>query len=412
MRDKKTKIYCGILITGALFAPVVAWAQLEITEIMYDVSGTDTGREWIEVRNTGEVDEDLTTWKLFEANTAHKITAVGGATLASGVFAIIADVPDKFLADHPGFSGLIFDSVFSLSNSGETIALRDSMAVDLDTLVYDPAWGASGDEFSLQKTADGRWVAAVPTIAAATVATQSEVPPAAEEVVTSSTPTPASSAVENIAYAAYASQSIVNTDPDTIDLQVSSGRDRLGFTGIPLQFKAKIKKALGATSTLEHAWSMGDGVLQYGQTIWHTYVFAGDYSVILNSRTKQAEAVSKVRVRIIDPELSIPVATPEYIDIRNAGTYEVNLGEMILMTGQKRFFLPPDTIVDSQKTIHLPASVTHFYDIDAGVLLVTPTRKVVAEYRPHPEPLISLPVGMTADGLRERLIHALNTNMI
>ncbi len=417
MRDKKTKIYCGILITGALFAPAVAWAELEITEIMYDVSGTDTGREWIEVRNTGEVAEDLTTWKLFEANTAHKITAVGGATLAPGSFAILADTPDKFLADHVGFAGLLFDSVFSLSNSGEAIALRDSAGVDRDIVTYDPAWGAAGDELSLQKTADGRWVSAMPTVVAATVVAESQTPPTTEEAPSSSTSTTSSgsssqTSTEKIEYTSYSSQSVANTDPDDIDLRVSSGRERLGFTGIPLQFQAKVRKTAGASSTLEHMWSTGDGAMLYGQTIWHAYAFAGDYSVILNSRSKQTEAVSKVRVRIIDPDISITDASSEYIEIHNAGKYEVNLGDMVLKTRFARFFIPPDTIVDPQGTIRLPSVVTHLFDMRETVWLATPAGKAIAEYNQNQGPLIGLPEGMTADSLKERLVHALKSDMI
>src|SRR4051812_27298350 len=96
-----------------------ALAQVVINEVMYDLPGTDTGREWIEVYNGGSSSVDLSGWKLFEASTTHALTNVsGGTTLSAGGYAIIADDASKFLIDWPSFAGTLFDSVFSLSNTG------------------------------------------------------------------------------------------------------------------------------------------------------------------------------------------------------------------------------------------------------------------------------------------------------
>ena len=83
------------------------------SEVMYDVSGTDSGREWIELQNTGSTPVDLTSLKLFEANTNHSLVeSQGSATLAAGGFAIIADDPAKFKVDWPNFAGVISTVVF------------------------------------------------------------------------------------------------------------------------------------------------------------------------------------------------------------------------------------------------------------------------------------------------------------
>src|SRR3989304_2670367 len=97
--------------------------NLLINEIMYDISGTDDGREWIEVYNAGLGDVDLSALKLFENETNHGITAVASAIVPAGGFAVIALDPEKFSVDWPEFPGLVFDSTFSLSNTGEDLAL-------------------------------------------------------------------------------------------------------------------------------------------------------------------------------------------------------------------------------------------------------------------------------------------------
>src|SRR3989344_884086 len=126
-------------------------AQVAITEIMYDLSGTDTGREWIEIQNTGSDEVSFSKLKLYEANTNHGLTLFqGNATTSAGGFAIIADDTTKFLVDNPIYSGTLFGSNFSLSNTGETIELRlDGTAVSQVT--YASSTGAAGDGHSLQR---------------------------------------------------------------------------------------------------------------------------------------------------------------------------------------------------------------------------------------------------------------------
>lgn len=144
----------SLIIVGglvALYLPLSLSAQV-ITEIMYDAPGADTGHEWIEIQNTSSSAIPLTTWKLFEASTNHKITAVsGGEALAPGAYAVIADSSEKFLADRPSFSLQLFDSTFSLSNSGETLILRDDTLRDITSATYLGTSGAAGDGNSLQR---------------------------------------------------------------------------------------------------------------------------------------------------------------------------------------------------------------------------------------------------------------------
>lgn len=145
---------CGILVC-ALWMPSVVFAQVVITEIMYDLrDGPDGGREWIEVYNASAANITLITWKVVENDRNHKISAVQGA-FTPGTYAIIADNAAKFQADHPTFSGTLFDSAFSLNNDGERIALVDSSGRDVDNVVYTKSMGGAGSGDSLQLTDTG-----------------------------------------------------------------------------------------------------------------------------------------------------------------------------------------------------------------------------------------------------------------
>lgn len=145
MRTRLALAIAFVLIPSSVIAQVV-------TEVMYDLrEGSDSGREWIEVYNAGTISIDLATWKIVENGKNHKLTIVQGS-FGSGSFAIIADNAQKFKADHPEYSGALFDSAFSLNNKGETIALADAAGKETDSIVYTGALGGNGTGDSLQKT--------------------------------------------------------------------------------------------------------------------------------------------------------------------------------------------------------------------------------------------------------------------
>jgi len=100
---------------------------------MYDLEGSDSGREWIEVCADNET--DLSTWKFFEEGSNHGLTLYQGDVLSAQGCAVIVDDAGKFLEDMPSFSGTIYDSSWStLKNTGETLTIRDADLNDVDTV--------------------------------------------------------------------------------------------------------------------------------------------------------------------------------------------------------------------------------------------------------------------------------------
>lgn len=139
-----------------------ALVLFRINEIMYDLPGTDSGREWIEVVNAGETAYDITQLKLRENKVDHLIKLVKGRQILEvGDYAVIADNPEKFLIDYPNFSGNLFDSSFSLSNIGEAIAIIKGEN-EIYSTTYEKTWGAQGDGKSLQFI-DGAWTTGEPS---------------------------------------------------------------------------------------------------------------------------------------------------------------------------------------------------------------------------------------------------------
>lgn len=155
MSGRSAHSAASVSLVVALFAPLSVWAAgaIIVTEVMYDAPGADQGREWVEVQNTGPAPADLALWKFFEADTNHKLVPIGSSIVLPGGYAIIADAPSAFLIDWPAFSGVLFDSSFSLSNTGETLVLKDASSTPVASLTYSSSLGASGDGNSLNLVA-------------------------------------------------------------------------------------------------------------------------------------------------------------------------------------------------------------------------------------------------------------------
>ena len=162
----------------ALPPPTPQFFPVIINEIMYNPNATDIGREWIEILNNGQSSVDLTNWKFYENGTNHNLKSVqGGNSIPAKGYAIITSDSQKFLNDFSNYSGIIFDSSFSLRNDGEEIAIKNGDLI-IDKVNYDPSLGANGDGNSLQKF-DNQWLAVPPT-----PGRKNEIPPPILEVST------------------------------------------------------------------------------------------------------------------------------------------------------------------------------------------------------------------------------------
>jgi len=133
---------------------------------MFDRKGSDSGHEWIEIVNDGTSTIDISSYKLFEGETNHKLGFVqGSAMLSINGIAVIADNPTKFLEDWPNYSGTLIDSAFSggLSNTGEAISIKNASGKVEDKAIYTSSKGAGGNGLSLSRGLTGSFVATKPS---------------------------------------------------------------------------------------------------------------------------------------------------------------------------------------------------------------------------------------------------------
>lgn len=353
-----------------ILSPVFTEAQVVISEIMYNLEGTDTGFEWIEICNDGE-DIDLANWKLFEAKTNHKISSYPedrSLVLSNGKCAVIADNPDKFKQSNPNFSGLVFDSTFSLSNSGEEIILRDADLNDIDSVSYNPEMGANGDGNSLQLK-NGSWIASSPTIGISNNSSyESSIQSSDNEETTNS---------QKISL----SQEL-NLMKENI--LVDAGSDKKVVVGADTLFKAfAVGKQNVPLKNVRYIWSLGDGSVKEGESVLHTYQYPGDYVVFLNITAGEYSASDRLIVSALPANIIISKVDniKGFIELFNQSDYELNLSWWHLESNGKRFDFPKDTIILPNKKLTISSKITNLFFNDLNkIFLLYPNGEIVDKY--------------------------------
>lgn len=141
--------------------------DLVINEIMYDLEGSDTlnnkSREWIELYNNSGREITLTGgtsgWRFSDGSNhlLNEPAAQGSMTISTGGYAVLAGDAATFLADHPGFSGTVIDTVMSLKNSTSTTKIAAPDETIIDEVTYYSSWGADGNGKTLERKSDGDW---------------------------------------------------------------------------------------------------------------------------------------------------------------------------------------------------------------------------------------------------------------
>lgn len=336
----------GFIISLIFFAIArTASAQVVISEVMYDVEGGDSGHEWIELHNTSNGDVDLSTWRLFENDTNHKIVDAGhGTTISAGGYAIIADDPVTFLSDWNSFSGVVLDSSFSLKNTGENIGIRDADLNDVDSVVYDPTIGAAGDGNSLQLVS-GSWVAAAPTPGEVNQKTTQ-----AAQTTTSTTNTEESVTP------------LTSTFPVEPQIFANAGeKDRIAVVGASVRFDGRavgLKKV--PTEGARFSWIFGDGDSAEGEHVLHYYRYPGEYIVVLNASSGAYTGSDRVHVTVIPADIAITnvVYGPDgFVEVQNNTAYELDLSEWNLQTGKHVFTVPRGTYIVKGGSVKFAANI-------------------------------------------------------
>ena len=395
---------------------VHASGGLEISEIMYDPSGTDTNREWIEIHNTSTKSIDLSGDSLVTdgvSSSHHALAPTGASALPSGAYALIVQDVNAFKTDYPTYSGLLFDSSWSglTASAGKTIAVLDSGSVVLDQVNYDPSIGATNDGNSLQKNTAGTWVSALPTPGSETLATS------AQSTTSNATTTDTSntSSGGGAQSSDSGSASVVTVDaPQKVPAKVRAPHvdwtiNKTATAGIPVDIAYTV---YGANDEVRFYGSthiaFGDGT-EYGgsasEETTHVYEHAGTYIVKLDYRANpympKPDMTMRATVVVSNPSVVISRADDSHdIVLTNTSSTDADISGWILTSladaKKTEFKIPDGTMLAPKAVVEFPRSVLGVLAGVSTISLLLPRHVEVSQFQAQSEVAPAQPVVASA----------------
>ncbi len=157
---------------------------------------------------------------------------------------------------------------------------------------------------------------------------------------------------------AHSSPVELSTLDEIETFKISAGRDRLVSVEGEVRFRAYVDSETNIPGNAKFEWVMGDGSVKTGREIEHRYFAPGSYFVVLTVRIAGEEAVSRVNIEVIEPEVFIKRADGGSIVLFNSAEGEVNLGGWEIRNGEKSFSIPDNTIIGAGSELTLTERAT------------------------------------------------------
>lgn len=392
---KRLFLVAGLLVLFGLRIPV--FAQVIISEIMYDVPGTDAGYEWIEVQNSGSASIDIIDWRLNENETDHYLSLESGTSsvLAPGGYAIIAAQSAKFLESHQNFSGVVFDSVFSLNNTGESLSLISEEGT-VDSVYYTPQENANGTGASLQYI-NGSWQASMATPGRVNIfeLPDTESPHDSESssgqtsgstVSTTKNQKPAPGALSDPFEPYY-------TGTLTIEPVILAGDESV------FDFEMSYYREINRRPLIKHSgtfiWNMGDGneyIQDWEEKFQYVYQYPGTYTLVISYyRSKlidEPNYIFEASVTVQSPEVSIgEIDERGSIRIDNNTSERIDLSEWQLEFQKSFYIFPEHTYIRAHEKRYITRQVHGFDNLFeqsySDMSLLFPTGAIHSTIIPH-----------------------------
>ncbi len=351
-----------IVLILFLLIPSLVTAEVYINEIDFNPAGTDTGYEWIELHNNSSESKSVEDWVLKEQGVNHKLnsTTAAGYTIPPGGFGIIADNPSKFLEKYPGFPGVLLDSAFSLSNTGELLELINGEGVSQFQIQYNPELGGNGDGSTLALLSSN-WTKSNPTpgfknevfVTEETPAENSDVTETGSSATTPSQP-PKSPVTETTV--------LTNKDspPERQEgILVEVGAKKIALAGVSYTFTPQVTTDSGRVLTVyKSAWNFGDGQTSNKRNPQHIFSESGVYIGTLTVSYQKETTENMFEINVIEPKLVISSSKSEnLVHLENLTNYTINISNFSIVNSTSRFLFPEGSIIKAQTKISIPASL-------------------------------------------------------
>lgn len=328
-----------------------------VTEIMYDLPAGDAGHEWIEVYNDSDTEIDLTLWRFFEGEQGHLIkNASGNPPLPPQGIAIIADNEAQFRADWPSFSGSLFDSSFSLHNTGEELSFKDENGLVHGKITYASEWGGSGDGNSLSLF-QGAWHGRSPS--PGTFDKTSDDTSGTSQDQDGSHESSSSETIDPVAKPKKESQASFVVP----NIYAEAHMNQRAVVGAQSEFTADVFGLQGEPiDNARFLWNFGDGSVQEGKRVYHAYEYPGSYVVVLSVSAGKYHVTDRGEIVAVSSPINVSNAVSMgnegFIEVSNTGDFEIDISRWILSHEDRHYVFPKYSIIRARAETRFPLKTT------------------------------------------------------
>ncbi|KKP90895.1 hypothetical protein A2467_00010 [Candidatus Nomurabacteria bacterium RIFOXYC2_FULL_36_8] len=342
MSIKRIKHSVIFIIIFFAFSHAV-YANLEITEVMYNPEGTDTNREWIKLHNNGSNTITVisgrsdSAWRFSDDVEGTELHLINDELIIDpSADAILASNKDIFISEHPEFNGPVADTSMSLNNASGTVRIWDGS--NPRNIVAFKEYPYIDNPIVNEENTNSNIDTSISSSTSGGSSSSSSTPKEVEKVY-------------NIATKIISPKVVTAGVPFIINHNTTGTK--------------KEKIILG-----KFVWNFGDGMRKEGSTsdpFSYTYQYPGEYvltlSYSLSSFNISPDATDRLTIKVIPSGIIISsVGTPAdpFIEIENNSNYEMSLRGWVVKGSLHSFILPEGMTILSNKKIKLSPKITGF----------------------------------------------------
>ncbi len=368
-----------------------AKASLEITEIMYDPVGSNTGHQWVEIYNNSadSFEVDAIKWR-FNDGSSHYLNDKANFIVEGHSYFIITGDKDTFLSDHSGYSGQVIDTVLSLDKDGDTVSIiNDGTTVNSTT--YTSSMGASEDSNSLQKIGSS-WKGGLPTPGAQNEESAPVIIDPNTNTNTPSTTSPPPAPSSSSSGSGSSGVKTVNAKVANAKIATNIISKKIVVSGVAFDIKSEtIGQSKEILTNGRLVWNFGDGEIK-NETIptkfTHTYFYPGEYVVTLEYYDTifdtEPKAVDRLVIKVLDVAVIVSAvgdSKDPYIELKNESNNEIDISGWNINGTNHVFKIPRGTSLLGNHSLKISSRITAFdYNDVTSIRLTNPTGDLISTY--------------------------------
>ena len=349
------KFLYRILILIAVVFPLFTNAQVVINEVAWMGMENSANDEWMELKNIGAENVDLSGWTLEAQDGSPKIELSG--IISAGAFFLLERTDDSSVPS------VTADQIYSgaLSNSGEVLVLKDAFGAEADRVDGSNDWALGGDKnlkYTLQRSGSS-WVTAEVTPRVKNRAIDA-MPEGGDnvgdtennnnednnggdamiDVISDANADTEQESEKTVSESASQSSGARN-------IRADAGKSIIAEAGQEIFFDGSSSEG----DRLSFYWNLGNGEVREGENFLYAYKFPGDYLVSLTVRSGSYKDISQINVTVYPAGVLVsefyigPTYGDSWLEAQNTSDNYVDMSFWNITSDNDVFVVPEKTFL-------------------------------------------------------------------